>query len=287
MSTTILTPGIPYTTGKKLVAEWSLPHGLTTAAGTTVSGGTVTGTATVPTGASAIYAGLSETPAGMGQYLATLTVAGTALPDAVTSPYTMTVYEVATGTDMTSYTAIAAAIASPVTIAYTRDVPSTVSGGYLTDGSWAGLTAAGVASAVAGQVPINVISPATPQHLDVYRGDYYDGADGAGRTLSFTYQTGEAWPDTINTAHFTCTPNRATLDEDADAASLTNVAMTVDTATGDDRKVTLTLTNTQLATLTALSKGTGGYRFWVVANKDAHPATIRSGTMTVRPDPTA
>jgi hypothetical protein len=68
------------------------------------------------------------------------------------------------------------------------------------------------------------------------------------------------------------------------AASIGPIACTVNTATGS-QAFTLQLTSTQLATLTA--GGAGGYVFWCIANKDTAPATLRSGSMTVRADPTA
>lgn len=144
-----------------------------------------------------------------------------------------------------------------------------------------------IVTALAGAVPIQIISPVAPQHLDLFKGDKYDGADGTGRTISFTFQAGEPWPDTISSATFTCKPTPETLDNYPNAASLSSVACTVDVATGSGRQVTVTLTATQLATLQASLTGTNNYRFWVIANGSSNACTLRAGTMTVRPDPTS
>jgi hypothetical protein len=157
-------------------------------------------------------------------------------------------------------------------------------------GGTGGATADELAQALAGQIPISVNARSTAQHIDIYKGDYYATADGTGRTLSFTFQTGEAWPDTLSEAHWYCRPTAETLENYPSATGFTGasaIAMTVDTPAGSTRKVTLALTNTQTATLQAGLRGTAGYRWWIIANKSTKPATLRSGTMTVRPDPTA
>jgi hypothetical protein len=146
--------------------------------------------------------------------------------------------------------------------------------------------AAAVVAALAGSVPVNIISPFDPQHLDLFRGDQYLSSDGPGRTFSITYQTGEPWPDTISSAKFTCKPTDETLDDHPGAASISDLACVVDVATGAGRKVTVNLTASNVATLQASLTGTNGYRWWIIAN-GSNSATLRSGTMTVRPDPTA
>lgn len=149
MSTTFDIFGVVAPTGSKLIAALILPSGLATAASTTVNGGTVSGTTTVTTSSTVIYMGLSESPSGSGEYGGTATIAGTALPDTTNRPYTAEVRVVAGGTDMTSYSAIAAAFAASTSVAYTRDVPQTLSGGYLASGAWG---VASVVGSVAGKI---------------------------------------------------------------------------------------------------------------------------------------
>src|SRR6478752_4135084 len=107
MSTPFYVYGATAVTGSKLVAALWLPSGSTTSASTTIAGGTVTGTATVPTSSTKIVLGLSEgtfaTPFGDYVFSAEGTIAGTALPDASASPYTVEVRLVASGTTMTNY----------------------------------------------------------------------------------------------------------------------------------------------------------------------------------------
>jgi len=146
--------------------------------------------------------------------------------------------------------------------------------------------AAAVVAALAGSVPVNIISPFEPQHLDLFRGDQYVSGDGAGRTFSVTYQAGEPWPDTISSAKFTCKPTPETLDDYPSAASISGLDCVVDVSTGAGRKVTVNLSASNVATLQASLAGTNGYRWWIIAN-GSNSATLRSGTMTVRPDPTA
>jgi hypothetical protein len=143
--------------------------------------------------------------------------------------------------------------------------------------------AANVAAALATTVPIQIITPVTPTHLDIYDGDDYQSSSGTGRTLSFTYQAGEPWPDTITTATFTCKPTAQTLADYPSAASLTDISCTVDVATGSGRKVTVNLTAAQTDTLQSSPTGVNGYRWWLRANAP-DTATLRSGTMTVRPN---
>jgi hypothetical protein len=144
--------------------------------------------------------------------------------------------------------------------------------------------ASATATALAGTINVTVNSPATGGTLDVFRGDSYATADGRGLTI--TKATGETWwPTTLSTVHFYCGPTDRTLVDAPSAASIGPTACTVNTASGSSQAFTLQLTSTQLATLTA--GGAGGYVFWCIANKDTAPATLRSGSMTVRADPTA
>lgn len=151
----------------------------------------------------------------------------------------------------------------------------------------AGATVAEIVTSLASTIPINVISPATPTHLDIVRGDSYVSTEGAGRTLSFTYLGNEPWPDTISSALFTCKPTPETLRNYTNAASLADLACVVDVATGSGRKVTVNLTGSNTATLQASLDGTNNYRWWINANGTNAGATLRMGTMTVRPNPSA
>jgi len=138
MATPLDTPQIVAPAASKVVAALVLPPGKVTAPGTNVAGGTVTGTATVPAGATKIYVGLAESPATA--YAASADIGGTALPETDTGrTYTLEARVVAPATDMTSYTAIAAAFeaaTAPNVLAYTRDVPGTLLGGMLRAGAW-------------------------------------------------------------------------------------------------------------------------------------------------------
>jgi hypothetical protein len=148
MSTPLNIRGISYRTGLKIVAVLLLPAGLSTAAGTTIAGGSVSGTTTVSTSSTVIYLGLSETPAGSGSYSANSTIGGAGLPDTVGLPYLIEARVVDSATDMTSYAAIAAAYAASSTIAWTEDVVSTIGGGALASGVW-GVNTVQVAGAAA------------------------------------------------------------------------------------------------------------------------------------------
>lgn len=119
------------TTGKKLVAALYLPSGLTSAAGATIIGGTVTGAHTITTASSVIYLGLSED--------GTLATYGgesviSALPDTTDRPYTVEVREVADATTMTGYSAIATAFAAATEVVAPRQLPDT--GGWIVGGLW-------------------------------------------------------------------------------------------------------------------------------------------------------
>lgn len=146
--------------------------------------------------------------------------------------------------------------------------------------------AAASAAAIAGTINPTIYAPATGGTLDLFRGDSYAAADGRGivitRIASETY-----WPTTLTTVDFYCTPTDATLVDDPAAASLGPIPCTIGTATGSGQSFTLELTGAQMLTLQAGLTRTGGYRFWFIANRTTAPATLRSGSMTVRPDPTA
>lgn len=143
-------------------------------------------------------------------------------------------------------------------------------------------TVAEIWAAAPGNLPLNINHPFDGEHIDVFKGDAWESSMGSGRAMTITFESGEAWPDTISTADFYCEPTDQTVDEDADAVSLGPVACTVNVATGSGRQVTIQLTSAQLATLT--SGGAGGYKWWVVANRATKPATLRAGSMTVRPN---
>jgi hypothetical protein len=152
-----------------------------------------------------------------------------------------------------------------------------------------GASAADVAAAVLaglGQsAGISVNSPVGGSRLELFRADSYESSEGAGRTLTVTKQSADTvWPTTLTTVHFTCKPTAATLDRVPAAVGLTNVACTVTQATGSSQAFVIPLLNTQTDDLTA---GTGAYDYWLIANKDTKPATLRTGRLTVLPDPTA
>jgi hypothetical protein len=156
-------------------------------------------------------------------------------------------------------------------------------------GSWqsggGGTDAAAIAAALASMnvIAISVYGPATGQTLNLFRADTYQSAQGSGRAVTITKDASEThWPDTLSTVHFTCKPTAETLDDASSAASLTDVACTVVTATGDSRSFKLELTSVQTDSLTA-----GTYDFWFIANKATAAATLRSGRATIHPDPTA
>jgi hypothetical protein len=123
-------------TGSKVVAALFLPASLVTGAATTIAGGTVSGTASVPAGSTVIYLGLTETPASSGLFSGSGDIAGTILPDATTRPYTVQVKTVAGGTVMTTYSTIASAYAASTDVVYTRDIPPTLFTGLLASGAW-------------------------------------------------------------------------------------------------------------------------------------------------------
>jgi hypothetical protein len=111
MSTPLDITALTAAAGSKVVAAVYLPTGLTVAVGTTLAGGTVSGTVSGGSieGASVLYVGLTESPAQAYSALGVL-AGGTALPDG--GPYHAEARKVDAATDMTSYTAIAAAFAA-------------------------------------------------------------------------------------------------------------------------------------------------------------------------------
>lgn len=124
-------------TGSKLVAALLFPTGKVAGAASTVSGGTVPGTTAITAGVTAIYFGLTETPAGSGQFKGTATVAGTVLPDTDPGlPYTVEARIVAGGTDMTSYAGIVSAYAASASLAWTEEPTPNMQGGVLINGVW-------------------------------------------------------------------------------------------------------------------------------------------------------
>jgi hypothetical protein len=162
-------------------------------------------------------------------------------------------------------------------------IASTGGGGSLTQDDIDAIVAA-VVAALRSSVPIYVISPVQPRRLDLFHGDAYLAAQGAGRTLSFVKQATElVWPDTLSEAHFYARPTAPTLDAYPNAAGLTDIACSVVVATGDDQEVQLDLTATDCATLQQGTTTAVNYHWWIVANKGTYPATIRTGTMIVRP----
>jgi hypothetical protein len=134
--------GVTEYPAQKLVAILYLPTGLTAPAGLTITGGTVGGPQSIPTGATRVYLGLDEDPDASGEYGATGSIAGTdALPDSDPSdePYTAKVVVVDPATNMADYAAVAAAADAPGNvIARPRQIMATMGDGHLTDGAWGG-----------------------------------------------------------------------------------------------------------------------------------------------------
>jgi hypothetical protein len=150
-----------------------------------------------------------------------------------------------------------------------------------------GGTGSGIAAELAASIPIQLVASIQPQHFDVFRKDAWTQAQGTSRTIRIEMRAGEPWPDTISTAHFYCKPTRQTLLDYPTAVGLTDIACVVENATGPSRSVILELSSSQTVTLQASVDSAPGYVFWFAANKTGEPAVIRTGTMTVRPDPTA
>lgn len=157
------------------------------------------------------------------------------------------------------------------------------------DSAGGGATVEEIAAALAGQVPVIANAAVVGGLVQIIRKDSYKNSEGSGRSLPFTKQATETtWPDTINEAHYYCKPTTETLDRYPSAVGLASgVEMTVVTATGSGQQVRLDLTPEQTGALQAGLTSTGGYTYWIIANRSTEPATLRSGTMTVRPDPTA
>jgi hypothetical protein len=119
-------------TGVKIVAALLFPSGKVAGAASTVSGGTVPGTTTIGAGATAIYFGLTETPAGSGQYKVTATIAGTVLPDTDPGlPYTV------------EARVVAGAYAASATINWSEEPTPNMAGGILIAGVWGPATGGG------------------------------------------------------------------------------------------------------------------------------------------------
>lgn len=137
MSTPLDLSGVLASTGSKLVACLTFPSGLSAGTGTTLTGGTVSGTTTISPAATQIFVGMSESPSGSGQYSVSSDIAGTLLPDTTTRPYTIEARIVASGTDMTTYSVIASAFAASTSEAYTVG-PYPYGGGFLKSGGWGG-----------------------------------------------------------------------------------------------------------------------------------------------------
>lgn len=141
-------------------------------------------------------------------------------------------------------------------------------------------TAEDIAEELRDLVEVNVISPASPQHLDIWRADAYANSQASGRKLTFTKAASEThWPSSISTVHLNIVPTAAAIANGVASASqkLENIAGTV--SSSSEVYFELTSSNTD-----DLAAGANAYRFTVVANKDTSPATLRGGTCTIRPD---
>jgi hypothetical protein len=149
-------------TGVKVVGALLFPAGKVAGAASTVTGGTVPGTTTIGAGATAIYMGLTETPAGSGQYKVMVTIAGTVLPDTDPGlPYTVEARVVAAGTDMTSYAAIASAYAASAVINWSEEPTPNMAGGILIAGAWGAVAASSDGTGGGGIVFVTPIMAST------------------------------------------------------------------------------------------------------------------------------
>jgi hypothetical protein len=138
MSTPFDIFGVTESAGQKLVAALFLPAGLSTAAGTTIDGGTLNAPVTIDEASEVIYMGLESNGT---VYSGESDIGGTALPDSTNRPYTVEVRVVDAGTDMTDYTELSTSFSASSDVAYTRDA-APLNGGYLSDGSWVAGSAA-------------------------------------------------------------------------------------------------------------------------------------------------
>lgn len=258
-------------TGKKLVYRLSYPTGLSAAASTTLTGGTVTGTTTLATGATAAYLGLSEIGTS-GYYVLTDGVIS-ALPATDDEPYTVKVRQVDDAVDMTSYAAIAAGFeAATVTIWSEEPMPGAMAGGFVYGETWyadASNTALAAALSAVGEAVDNhaggitvltdtdavltTTSPTTDSDngtVTIYSGAAYTGT-GEGITKSRTW-TG----DSLDGATATLYVIRQDLyDDPTDATAWT----ALDTATVAQTDTTIAVSFNPDATATAaLPHGANG-----------------------------
>jgi hypothetical protein len=154
--------------------------------------------------------------------------------------------------------------------------------GKWTGSAWQSIASAAEIAAELTASSLAISNPIVGSTLDLFRGDAYQNSEG--RAISYTKGSGDTnWPTTLSTVHWSCKPTARTLELYPLAASLTEVVCTITQATGAAQAFRLELTAAQMATLSA---GTNAYDHWFVANKGTHPATLRSGPMTARPDRT-
>ena len=186
----------------------------------------------------------------------------------------------------------------PTTLGRTLDVTSTGAAGIdwgnvenktttndLENTSMGTAFAVDLAAALAAIGDPVIYASGTGSTLDLYRADAYQNSEGRGITI--TKASGEThWPTTLSEVHFYCKPTADTVERVSGAASLSDIACTVTQATGSSQAFRLDLTSAQLDDLTAT--GTPWpYAFWFIANKSTNKATLRSGPMSVRKDPSA
>lgn len=285
------------TAASKVVAALTFPAGLVTPAGATINGGSVTGTPTIPTGASAVYLGLVESPSTF--FGAFATIAGTDLPDSTTQPYTIEARVVAGGTDMATYSAIASAFAaatSAAALVYTRDVPATMIDGMLVSGAWGrtisgggaggGATAEEIADLLAGFLAGGTIHITAPvdvtddDRLTLIQGDDHTLA---GRVPAWTIENYSGPSLVASTGKLRLLDIKDYRKRGANAAAVLEVTATV-SQVATTVTVTAPITGAQSALLATYPPGdetTHEYHL-VATTSGAAVVTLKLGPVTVR-----
>lgn len=147
----------------------------------------------------------------------------------------------------------------------------------------------GIAAATAAALGGATIVPRSPvqgTNLEIFRADAYNTLDGTSRRITFTKVASEVhWPDTLDSVFLTIKPTAAAIarGEATVLNAIGPIAGVITVASGDARSFYFELTSAQTDDLI----DGNGNEYWVRANTADYPATLRSGTCMVRPDPTA
>lgn len=243
--------------------------------------------------------GISETPAGSGCYVATVTGDDTwfgRIEWDASSEYAMTafdwrstvgasaadiaeaVWDEATSGHTTTGTT-GQAIANLDAAVSTRATPADVTGASASD----------IAQLLSATARPTIITNITGQYFEIYRGDSYLTTDG--RSLDFIIQANEPWPTDLTGYTITFTARKSSDNTNTGDATLTKTGSIVN-ATGDTRKVRIQLESTDTDTLAVTPRNGGDYAWDIEARKSRGSgyadlvATLRSGTMRVREDQT-